>query len=379
MTTVRNITFLLLLTFVSCRQKPTNDYDKAIIGEWKFVKKELEKQTNDIPPPSWGEFVSGYRFLPDNICENKLGYFKRIEGNERHDRKNFFLGTTTKYKINNDSLQIYNLNDSTWTSQKIVSITADTMTLQKNDSTFFKYAKANYRIDNNEHYDEIIISASGCYGTCPINDISINNNGQVIYFGDKYNTVNGYFKSKVSSKIFSNLENDFKKANIKKLQANYSATWTDDETVSVTFIKDNKVVKTISDYGRQSPTEFYWAYNSARYLYQQISLDTFSNHLNYPPFKYTMLETGGKVCELSQSEGFYLWTLLLKSNEINKTFTGKYYIVNNWRREEKQVRTDGQLFRFTGNDGIERTYDLGFNFITANGFDKKFRGKNKYD
>jgi hypothetical protein len=66
-------------------------------------------------------------------------------------------------------------------------------------STFFKYSKTNYRIDDSEHFDEIIISSSGCYGTCPNNDISINKNGQVIYFGDEYNTVNGYYKSKVSS------------------------------------------------------------------------------------------------------------------------------------------------------------------------------------
>ncbi len=380
MTTVRSITFLLLLTFISCRQRITNDYEKTIIGEWTFVKKESKNQNDDIPPSlSRGLFVRGYNFLPDNICENKLGYFKRIQGNERHEEKTLFLGTITKYKIEEDSLKIYNLNDSTWNSQKIVSITADTMTLQKNESTFFKYSKTNYRIDDSEHFDEIIISSSGCYGTCPNNDISINKNGQVIYFGDEYNTVNGYYKSKVSSAIFSKLEIDFKKANIKNLQDLYSANWTDDETVSVTFIKDNKVVKTICDYGRQAPTEFCWAYTSARYLYQKIHLDTISNNLNYSPFKDALLKFDGMVCELSQSEGFYLWTLLLSSNETNKTFTGKYFIVNSWRREKKGVKTDGQLFQFTANDGTTKTYDLGFNFIKANGLDKKLRSKNQYD
>ncbi len=377
---MRNITFLLLLTFVSCKQMPKNDYEKSIIGEWTIVNEVSKKQTGSIPlPPTRRVLKSGYNFLPDNICENKLGYFKRIEGNERYDRKYLFLGTTTKYKIDKDSLKIYKLNNSTWTSQKIVSITKDTLTLQENNRTFLKYAKANYRFDGSEHYDEIIISSSGCYGTCPINDISINKNGQIIYFGDQYNTVNGYFNSTVSSTVFSKLENDFKKANIKKLPDNYSENWTDDETVTVTFVKDNKIVKTISDYGRQSPAEFYWAYTSARYLYQQIPLDTISNHLNYSLIKYTMFEADEKICELSQSEGFYLWTLLLVSNETNKTFSGKYFIVNNRSREDKKVKTDGQLFRITGKDGTEKTYDLGFNFITANSLDKKFRPKNKYD
>ena len=348
------------------------------MGEWTFVKQESKKGTDGIPPP-WAAFISGYNFLPNNICENKLGHFKTIEGIERHDRKTFFLGTTTKYKIEDDMLKIYNLSDSTWTSRKIIRITGDTMTLQANDSSILKYVKANYQIDENEHYDEIIISASGCYGTCPMNDISINKNGEVFYFGYQFNTVNGYFKSKVNSKLFSKLESDFKKANIKKLKDNYSILVTDNETVSVTFIKDKKIVKTINDYANQSPIEFYWAYTSGRYLYQQISLDTISNHLNFPPFNNLVFELNGNVYELTQSEGFYLWTLIFGSKETKKKFAGKYFIINNWRQDYKEARTDGQLFKFIEKDGTEKTYDLGFNFITSNGLYKKFRPKNKYN
>lgn len=357
---------LVLLTFVSCRQKPSNDYEKAIIGEWKFVKEEAMNQTDDIQP-HWRNVASGYDFLPDNICDNKLGYFKIIEGDEVLDRKFLFLGTKTKYKIEQDTLKIYNLEYRTWISKKIINITENTMTLQENDSTFLQYTKTNYQIDQNEHYDEIIISTSGCFGFCPINDISINKDGQITYFGDEYNTMNGYFKSKVSSQVFLTIENDFKKANIKKLKDFYSSGIPDTETVYVTFIKDKKIVKTITDHDRQSPTEFIWAYTSARYLYQQISLDTLSHRLNYAPFKYTTINKDGTHYELLKSEGFYLWMLLSSSNLTNKTFTKKYYIAKIWERgERKQVRTDGQFFRFIGNDGIEKVYDLGFNFITTN-------------
>ncbi|MRX68715.1 hypothetical protein GJU42_12135 [Flavobacterium resistens] len=40
----------------------------------------------------------------------------------------------------------------------------------------------------------------------------------------------------------------------------YIASHTDDETISVTFIKNNKIIKTIEDYGQEAPTEFQWAY-----------------------------------------------------------------------------------------------------------------------
>lgn len=137
---MRKMTFLLLLTLFSCRQKPTNDYEKSILGEWILVK-----EVSDNIPSSFheGVFTAIYNFLPDNICENKPGYFKRIEVTERHDRKTLFLGSKTKYKIDKDSLKIYNLINNTWISQKIVSITPDTMTLKENDSTFLKYKKAN--------------------------------------------------------------------------------------------------------------------------------------------------------------------------------------------------------------------------------------------
>ena len=378
MTAVRSINFLLLLILISCKQNAINNNEKAIIGDWKFIKEIQKKGGHAAPEPQLIEFVGGYSFLSDGVCEKKPGYFKRIKGNEPQDGKTLFLGTTTKYKIEDDSLKIYNLYSCTWTSLKIASINIDTMILRNNDSNFVKYAKSNYQIDDKEHFDKIIISASGCYGACPINDISINEKGEAIYFGDEYNTVNGCFKSKLSPTIFSKLENDFKKANIKKLRDHYSGMWSDDETISVTFVKSNKVFKTVVDYGRQSPAEFYWAYTSARYLYQQIPLDTISIHLNYFPFKYSLFESGGKVCELSQSEGFYLWTLLMASNKTNKHFTEKYFI-RNVRLKEREIKTDGQLFKFTDDDGVTRTYDLGFNFIITNGFDKKFRIKNQYD
>ncbi len=375
MTAIRYIFILLILTLVACRQKVSNDYEKSIIGEWTYIKEQPKAATGNITMMlAWGEAVNGYSFLPDNICENKLGYFKRTD-----DRETQFLGTTTKYKIDNDILRILNLTDSSWISNKIVSITSDTMILQVNDSTLLKYSKANYHLDSSEHYDAIIVSSSGCYGTCPINNIIINRTGQVLYFGDRFNTVNGFYKSQINDNGFLTLEEYFKKADIKKLQNHYAANCSDDEEVSVTFIKDNKIVKSISDYGHQSPTEFYWAYTSSRYFYQKLQLDTISKSLNYLPFHFTKFEVGGKVCRLTISESFYLWTLLLNSRETEKVVTGKYIIKNGWQEDKRDIATDGRFYKITDLVGSIKTYDLGFNFIKTNELDKKFKPKNQHD
>lgn len=375
MTRLRYIFILFLLTLVACWQKVSNDYEKSIIGEWTYIDKQPGVTTKDFTIVSvLGEAVNGYCFLTDNICEYKLGYFK-----ETNNKGTQFLGTTTRYKIDNDVLQILNLTDSSWISTKIVSITSDTMILLENDGTLLRYSKANYNLDSSEHYDAIIVSSSGCYGTCPINNIIINRTGQVLYFGDKYNTVNGFYKSQINDNGFLTLEEYFKKADIKKLQNQYAANGSDNEEVSVTFIKDNKIVKSISDYGHQSPTEFYWAYTSARHFYQKLQLDTISKSLNYLPFHLTKFEVGGKVCRLTISESFYLWTLLLNSKETEKVVTGKYIIKNVWQEDKRDIATDGRFYKITDLDGSIKTYDLGFNFIKTNELDKKFKPKNQHD
>lgn len=371
---------LFLFVFSSCDQKRTNRLEKDIIGEWIYVKEvNLNHKTELVPEPFFPNDIDGFSFMKNNVCENKLGYLKRVEGNEREDRKTFFIGTNTKYKIEGDVLKIYDLSISKWISQKIVSITPLSMTLQENDSIWSIYKRITYNLDTSEHYDQIIISASGCYGTCPINNISINKTGNVIYYGIGYNTVNGYFKSIISNSTFEKIESNFKKANIPKLKEMYMANWTDDETISVSFIKNNRIVKTISDYGRQSPSEFIWAYTTARYLYQQISLDSIKNNLNFSPLVFSVIESNGKISGLTQSEMFYLWTNLLNSKVSDENFSPLYAIKNMWNDKDIGVKTNGRYFQIIDSSGVKRTYDLGYNFITTNYFEKKLNSKVFYD
>jgi hypothetical protein len=56
------------------------------------------------------------------------------------------------------------------------------------------------------------------------------------------------------------------------LKDHYSTNWTDDQEVNITFAKDNKIVKSISDYGRQSPKNFRINIEPLTYLYQKLKL-----------------------------------------------------------------------------------------------------------
>jgi len=378
------ITIYVLILFVlySCQKNNDKQLNKDILGEWSYIKTQDQRKpqkNNDLkippPPPPFGRHIQGYVFSDNNLCENKSGYFKRIEADERKDRKIIFLGTETKYKIKNDSLKILNLLSKTWENQKIHSIIGDTLTTEINDNIFAKYARIKYKINPNENYDKIIISSSGCFGSCPVSNISIDNNGNIFYYGQYYNTQNGFFKSKITKKEYQKIQTNFKRADIKHLEDNYEANWTDDETVTITFVKNNKIVKSISDYGTQSPAVLIWAYTPVRYLYQQIKLIPLKAEKPLLSIWGISFTKGNRIFDLTKSESFYLLTEIFKGKETAYKFESRYQI-QFWNNDDKKeiIYTDGRYFKCK-----DKIIDIGYNFLTVNNLTYKFRQKDKYD
>lgn len=370
----------LFFILYSCQTNNDKKLEKDILGEWIYVKTDDQRKPktqnpNIPPPPPFDAPKQGYIFLENNIAEYKSGYFKMTEAKEWDNRKTYFLGTTTKYKIENDSLKIFDLGNKTWENQKIESIIGDTLTTKVEDSIFAKYARTKYKINPDENYDQIIVSSSGCFGSCPILDISIENNGNVLYYGQDYNTQNGFFESKITKTQYKEIQNRFKKADIMNLKDHYEANWTDDQRVTITFIKKKKIVKSISDYGRQSPEALIWASIPVRYLYQQIKLTPLKTEDLLFPIWRISFKKGNQICDLTKSESYYLFTEIFKGKETTDAFEHKYYI-EFWDDQDKKeiVYTDGRYFKFKN-----KTIDIGYNFLSANNFSTKFRIQNKYD
>lgn len=370
---------ILFFILYSCQTNNDEKLKKDIIGEWMYIKtndqrKPKTKNPNIPPPPPFDSPKQGYVFLENNIAEYKSGYFKLTGAKEWDDRKTYFLGTNTKYKIENDSLKIFDLVSKTWENQKIESIIGDTLTTKVADSIFAKYARTKYKINPNENYDQIIVSSSGCYGSCPISNISIENNGNILYYGQDYNTQNGFFTSKINNDQYLKIQTRFKKADIMTLKDQYVANWTDDQTITITFIKNNKIVKSISDYGRQSPEALIWASIPVRFLYQQIKLSPLKTELLFPIWQISF-KKGNQICDLTKSESYYLFTEILKGKETTDTFEHKYYI-EFWNDQDKKeiIHTDGRYFK-----SKDKTIDIGYNFLISNNFITKFRLKHKYD
>lgn len=386
-----NIRLLLLIaiyfSLYSCKAQSSKISEEDILGEWIFAKeislndKVIEIEEELAPPSpemsSLYPLMIGYEFFPDNICENKAGYFLFKENNGK--RIFHFLGTMTKYRIENDSLKIFNPAHNIWNAIKIYSIIDDTLTLQFHFNNITKFAKASYILDDNNDFDTLIVSSSGCYGTCPISNTLISNEGNVVYYGKDFNTINGFFTSNITEAQINKIKIDLKKSNFMQLKDEYIADWTDDEEISLTIVKNGKIIKTIMDYGHRSPNELYFLMNQIRFLYQNLQLDTLKN---FPlEFKGDIIyfEHGNKIIKLVESEGFYLWNLLSKAKETQKSFKKKYHLYFNTYSQKIKIETDGQFYKFKKQDGSIKILDLGYNFLDRNNLKSKLRVKNDYE
>jgi hypothetical protein len=261
----------ILLFLVSCN----NDkyYNQEIIGHWSQTERlyrvgEEIRFTGPIDP-YWMRHLT---FDSNGSFINKFG-FKLLKSDSQEDKICHFLGNESKFEIADRKLKIFNLEEKKYLVYEIAGITYDTLKLigdEKKDTLYFKREK--YEIKCKDTFDKILISSSGCFGSCPISNTLIDKNGQVIFEGIDYNTVNGLYKSKINQSEFEEILKSFQKANWKNLKDNYVAGHTDDESITVTFIKDDKLVKQIKDYGHEAPDEFNWAYLPLRFLYQRLKL-----------------------------------------------------------------------------------------------------------
>ncbi len=358
----------LLLMITSCKSEKQKRFEKEIIGEWNYVKEQAisKQKENESEEPSSPFFKSfgGFIFKENGNVIDKKGFFNFYENKSREERIVKYIGDSTLYKINDDSLKILNPINKSWNNYKIISINSDSLILQKHENYYIKYLKANYKLNPKETYDKIIISSSGCYGTCPIMNIEFNKNGNIYYWGKNYNLINGFYISKISNSEYNSIENSFKKSNPLKLNNHYSIPVTDLNTITVTFVKNNKIIKTVYDYANQAPSEFIMAYQKAMYSYQKMKLEKDKRIVRLPKSMLFSINKRNTQLLLLQSERFLLLNAIRNGNIVSKEFNPIYKLTfyNEHNLEtENIIYSDGRYFRFD-----KYIYDIGYNFMEQN-------------
>ena len=362
------IFFGCVLLLTSCIGRKSIQ-EELILGEWEFVK-ETWPTAYAMRLPAYKD---GYRFINNGRCEVKRGFFSRNVLDDHQSSK--YLGNETSYKIDGDSLMILNLTDKKWEAKKIAGITKDTLTFLVHDSVLITYARLKPPIQALS-FDQVIVAASGCYGTCPIDQISIKRNGSVHYYGERYTSAIGIYESQISHLKFDQIATDFNKSNLTVLEEKYAAGWSDDEEITVTLIKNNRIIKTVSDYGNKAPAPLNWAYTPVRYLYQQLNLKRTS-----PTFalRRVTFAAGNDRYQLPNSTSFYLNLLLSDSKPVLKKIKTSYELKFKGDSTIDKIKTDGRFYRISYIDGKEELLDIGYNFLSENKLLKKFRPKTPYD
>ena len=177
---MRNLVFFVfLLLITSCN----NDkyYKKEIIGNWEEVKKKY-KEGDDV---KLAHLISpmgyiNYSFFFNGTFIDRRGFFKTIEGENWSDRKHYYLGSKSKYTVENKILKLYDIESKKYNEYQIVDLKNDTLSLTVKGGDTLYLKRKNYNIKCKGNFDKIIISSSGCYGSCPVSIVLIDKSGDFI-------------------------------------------------------------------------------------------------------------------------------------------------------------------------------------------------------
>ncbi len=363
---IKSIVFIgLLMLISSCRH---SDYKQKILGDWKLVGfVYIEKDSSFFHPLQAGRCLkSGYIFSANDSCEDKIGFALPFHRNAVFDPK-------TVYKLDEDSLMILNNANKAWDGFKIKSIVADTLLIKMpdygfNTNGYYKYIRQHYIANTTINFDQVSLTN---YSTWGIRDnIIVKWNGDVGYQNHER-----YYTSKISKSQFQTILQRFQKIDFDHLEGEYSGGGADGPEVSLTFIKNGKVIKTVRADQGAGPLELVWAYLPISFLNAQLKLDSAKNGKLDLDARFFGFEDNHQYARVPQSMLFYLLTILRQAKQTSVPFNKKYDVPFDYGHNLSKMETDGQLYRITWKNGTQKTYDIGFNFIKANSGIIKFEDK----
>lgn len=353
--------FTILLCFISCKKNTYNP--EFLLGDWEFIN------ASEVSDLSVEYIKPDFRLDKDSVFVLNDGFFQR--GEKRDEYK--YLGQKSKYYVKNDSLYIFNIITQNYFSQKISYLSKDTLALyDKEEKVTFYYSKRKAETFLKVNLSQITLSLGPCFGNCPISSISVDSNGNIIYLGQSNTPYNGLFKGKIDKKIFSEIVSDLNKMRFTDFQNEYSIDITDMSDISITFVNDKKIVKTIYAYGHTEPRQLKEVLNKIKHLYQDADLKQIE-------YEFPILSPVFSDYLFRDSEIFYLQTLLLNSRKTDLQFQPKYkqksililpenYNYENYERMKRNVETDGRYFKLEDKNHQFSIFDIGFNFFEANHF-----------
>ncbi|QHI35564.1 hypothetical protein IMCC3317_09100 [Kordia antarctica] len=374
---MKNIIYSVLLFLLMCNC--TNNTKKETLkdriqGSWVDSNAEKVRNDNYVVP---FKIPFGLNFQKDSV--DFFRQFAKYERDTSTHKMNFnaFAGFIP-FQLKADSLFILNpIENHLEFKYTIDASLKDTLFLKRNDTLLRTLKRLQKQEKDTTSFDQIVLSRSGCYGICPVINISVRRNGNVLFYGERNTDKLGLYKAQLSEQFTNYLFQKFEDINISKVADNYSVGHTDDETVSTTFFQNGKIIKTIQDYGKAGTKELLWTYQAIENLHKQLELTSISIDSIKPAFNDYYFEKESKRLSLKQSESFLLWYALQNAKVTTINFDNIYNFggVYIYRNKYLKIESDGRFFKYFIKKGQTITYDIGYNFIERNFKEADFKDK----
>lgn len=307
---MKSLTLLIFVLFIACNQKPEFVKAKLIKSQVDNISTSLQVENyirkidtnlNNFKVKRFQDMFIGERNLQDSISRITADSLKINQSFYKADFDNngytdlLFFGqqcSTWRENTNCNFGCAVVLNYGENKLSKIVSIQPDQDTYIVPKPIFIdkqplieiykpskfswpdkeKYASKNkitliYKFDEFIEYskkdiehniEKIEFTTSGCYGTCPVFELTLMDNHIGIFkphrfnFSDDYENAKeekGILKSKIDENTFNQIFDILNYIDFENLKDDYSVSWTDDQGSTLKITYDNGKVKTISDYG----------------------------------------------------------------------------------------------------------------------------------
>ncbi len=251
---MKKAAYILILGFLfSCSKNDKNN----LIGEWYRLDEwintgdssQVEKRFSAPRPPIYYPF--GFDFLKSDSVEYFLGVWKKAADTLK------YLGQFRQYKLDGDSLFIYDLNDVPYRKYKIKFQHKDTVEFCNHDTckTFVRFKS---EIKDFIKIDSIkIIHRDGWgknieYKVTSVGEISYSNYSYQ-YQGD----LKIYKHGKINQEEYKQIELKYNKADFLQLTDYSGCCDGDDYTIEIFYNEIEK--KLIYDYMNTGPMKFIWA------------------------------------------------------------------------------------------------------------------------
>ena len=166
---------------------------------------------------------------------------------------------SSKFKIQGNLLTVLDSSDTYYmgTRQKyeIVELTDTDLTLVAKSNNVKKRLKSyDWNSDtlkfkkitkkNDLVPTKIRFSSSGCFGSCPRLKLTVDDSRTIKFYGLGFTSIEGPYSGEISEREYDLILKQINQIDLDSLKTGYSASWTDDQTRSVTIETSDSTIKT---------------------------------------------------------------------------------------------------------------------------------------